>query len=90
MGCAAVEDLICTAIGSPAGCSLQAACTSAIDTVAADLNAGFAPPKGIDLSWSGKATATDSQGLLIIDTLSAGTWTSPMLDIGTFTGGRAP
>jgi hypothetical protein len=88
MGCAAVEDLICSAIGSP--CSLQAACTSAIDTVSNSLDAPFAPPPGLDLAWKGSAAATDSTAMLLIDMLTSGTWTSRSLAMGTFTGMRAP
>jgi hypothetical protein len=69
---------------------LQAACLSAIDTGSNSLAAVFAPPSDLDLAWSGSATATDSTGMLQIDMLGSGTWTSPSLSTGTFTGMRAP
>jgi hypothetical protein len=89
-GCAAVEDLLCSAIGSPPGCSLQAACSSGIDTVAAGLNAGFAPLRAIDLAWSGTAMPMDTTGMLLVDTLGSGAWTSTALTAGSFTGLRTP
>lgn len=89
-GCAAVEDLICSAIGSPSPCSLQAACASAVDGVAQTLSAPLAAPLAPDLSWSGSAAAMDTQAMLVIDTLSGGMWTSPELMSGQFGGKRAP
>jgi hypothetical protein len=90
MGCAAVEDLICTAIGMSGTCGLQTACNNAIMTVAGQLSGPFAPPATIDLTWSGTATAMDSTGMLVIDTLTSGAWTSTALMGGNFTGARAP
>ncbi|MGZ3405308.1 MAG: hypothetical protein ACXVAN_02610, partial [Polyangia bacterium] len=70
-GCAAVEDLVCSVLGTMP-CNEQAACTAAIDSVAASLAAGFAPSSGIDLMLSGSATPVDNDGDLVVDQLTGG------------------
>jgi hypothetical protein len=87
-GCAAVEDLVCSVLGTMP-CNLQAACVAAIDSVAASLAAGFAPSSGIDLMMSGSATPVDNDGDLVVDQLTGGTWTGGGLtSSSTFTGDR--
>lgn len=86
-GCAAVEDLVCSVLGTMP-CTLQAACTAAIDSVAADLASGFAPSSGIDLTLSGSAKPIDNDFDLVVDQLMSGTWTSAELTSSSFTGDR--
>jgi hypothetical protein len=84
MGCAAVEDLLCAVIGGP--CNYQAACVSAIDSVAASLDGPFAPTSGIDLSMAGSAQAVDNVGDLVVHQLIGGSWSSSVLQPSTFSG----
>ncbi|MGZ3439626.1 MAG: hypothetical protein ACXVDD_08920, partial [Polyangia bacterium] len=87
-GCAAVEDLVCSVLGTMP-CNEQAACTAAIDSVAASLAAGFAPSSGIDLMLSGSATPVDNDGDLVVDQLTGGVWTGGGLTSSSlFTGDR--
>ncbi|HZS35270.1 MAG TPA: hypothetical protein VFF06_00510 [Polyangia bacterium] len=90
-GCAAVEDLICTATGAP-GCAgnVEPACTAALDALAATLDAGFAPPTGIDVTLQGTAVLGYGAGDLLVQTLNAGHWTPSGLASASFTGRRAP
>jgi len=88
-GCAAVEDLVCGVTGA-SGCTgqIDPACAAALDGWAASLDAPFAPPTAIDATLSGQATAADTDGDLLIDLLSPGTW-STALGSASFTGTRS-
>jgi hypothetical protein len=90
-GCAAVEDLVCTVTGAT-GCAgqIDPACASALDAWAAVLNLPFAPPTGIDVTLSGQATVADTDGDLLIDLLSPGTWSTAIAQSmsASFTGKR--
>ncbi len=70
-GCAAVEDLVCKAIGAQP-CVVAPACEAALDRMAQDLAAAFAAPAGIDCTLSGGATAKDADGDLVADALAGG------------------
>jgi hypothetical protein len=88
-GCMGVEDLICAKTGA-AACAgnIAPACVTALDHVAAQLEAGFRVTPGIDFTLSGDCAAADSDGNLAIDTLSAGTWMTPIANPATFSGVR--
>ncbi|MDB4969098.1 MAG: hypothetical protein JWN44_4787 [Myxococcales bacterium] len=86
VGCAAVEDLLCSVLGG--ACSYQAACGAAIDTIAANLDAPFAPASGIDLTLGGSAQSVDADGDLQVDLLTGGSWVAPGLQPSTFSGAR--
>lgn len=89
VGCAAVEDLVCTVTGA-AACTgaVDPACTAALDTLADALEAPFQPPTAIDFPLSGVATTADSDGDLLVDKLGAGVWTSSLAATAPFTGDR--
>jgi hypothetical protein len=86
VGCAAVEDLLCSLLGG--ACSYQAACTAALTTIAADLEAPFAPASGIDLTLGGSAQPVDANGDLQVDLLTGGSWSSANVQPSTFSGAR--
>ena len=87
MGCAAVDDLVCSVTTGSGTCALTTPCASALGPVAAELSAGFAPASGIDLTLSGTATPVDSDGDLVVDLLSGGAWSGPGLAAtSSFTG----
>jgi hypothetical protein len=88
VGCLAVEELLCAQPGvvSCAG-TVGPACTTALDQIDVALRQPFTAPTGLDLIWSGTATAADSDGDLFVDKLSAGDW-SLFDGRGTFTGSR--
>lgn len=85
-GCAAVEDLVCSVLGGT--CNYQAACASAIDSVAASLDGPFAPASGIDLVMMGSAQAVDNVGDLVVHQLVGGSWSSATLQPSAFSGIR--
>lgn len=88
MGCAAVDDLVCSVTTGSGSCALATPCASALSPMAADLAAGFAPSSGIDLTLAGSATPIDSDGDLVVDLLN-GTWSGAELAAGsTFSGTR--
>jgi hypothetical protein len=91
-GCAAVEDLVCTAITSGCAGNIAPACTAALDPMAQALDAPFQPPTGIDVTLSGSATASDTNGDLLVDTLSPGNFTTALAQAmsAPFTGTRSP
>jgi hypothetical protein len=73
-GCAAIEDLVCKTIAAQP-CAISAACETALDALAAGLDACFQPADGIDLSLAGgAATAVDSDGDLVADKIAMGTF----------------
>jgi hypothetical protein len=84
-GCAAVEDLVCAVVGS---CTWQTSCTSARDTVAAALDAPFAPVSALDFWLSGTVQTVDTNGDLVVDLLTAGNWTASGLLPSSFSGTR--
>ncbi|MCU1279465.1 MAG: hypothetical protein JWM53_3011 [bacterium] len=87
MGCAAVDDLVCTVTTGSGTCALTTPCASALAPVAAMLQAPFAPVSGIDLMLAGSATPIDSNGDLVVDQLAGGKWTGAGLtSASTFTG----
>ena len=87
MGCAAVDDLVCSVTTGSGTCALTTPCASALGPVASELAAGFAPASGIDLTLSGTAMPVDSNGDLVVDLLSGGAWSGPGLAAtSTFTG----
>ena len=59
-GCAALDGVVCPALGEAAGCA-QSACQAGLAALTADLAAGFssADGTGLDLSLSGSAPLTD-------------------------------
>jgi hypothetical protein len=76
-GCGAVEDLVCSLPGQT-GCAgtVAAPCSTALDNAALALQQGFTPTSGLDAVFTaGTATATDSDGNLVVDTLDNGSWT---------------
>ncbi|HEX9104389.1 MAG TPA: Ig-like domain-containing protein [Polyangia bacterium] len=86
MGCAAVDDLVCSVTTGSGTCALTTPCASALGPLASSLAAGFAPASGIDLSLSGTATPVDANGDLIVDLLT-GSWSGPALSsTSSFTG----
>jgi hypothetical protein len=87
MGCAAVDDLVCSVTTGSGSCALTTPCASALAPMAATLEAPFAPASGIDLTLMGSATPVDSDGDLVVDLLNGGGWTGPGLAaMSTFTG----
>jgi hypothetical protein len=88
-GCAGIEDLICQKTAAPS-CSgnVAPACTTALDHLSGQLEAGFRTINGIDFTLSGQCTASDTDNDLLIDRLDSGTWTSPVAATATFGGGR--
>jgi hypothetical protein len=90
MGCAAVDDLVCSVTTGAPGCSLTTPCASAVTPMAATLEAPFAATTGIDLTLAGTATAVDSDGDLQVDLLSGGSWSAPGLAPSTFSGTVTP
>jgi hypothetical protein len=88
-GCMGIEDLICTKTTAPACAgNIAPACVTALDHVTAQLEAGFRVPSGIDFTLSGDCQAADSDGNLQLDTLTAGSWLTPVATAASFTGVR--
>ena len=89
MGCAAVDDLVCSVLAS---CSAVTPCDSARAPLAATLAAPLAPASGVDLTLSGTAQPVDQDGDLVLDQLAAGAWSAPELTTtpgdNVFTGSR--
>jgi hypothetical protein len=90
MGCAAVDDLVCSVTTGSGTCALATPCASALGPVAAALSAGFAPGSGIDLTLSGTATPVDSDGDLVVDLLNGGAWSGPGLAAASSFTGQKP
>ncbi len=89
MGCAAVEDLICTVTGAGSCIGVVSpACTTALDDLAMPLDAVFAAPPGIDFTLAGQAIAFDSAGDLVIDQLKPGTWSCALAQSAPWSGVR--
>jgi hypothetical protein len=88
-GCMGVEDLLCAKTGA-AACTgnVAPACVTALDHVAAQLEAGFRVTPGIDFTLSGDCAAADSDGNLQLDTLTGGNWMTPLASAATFSGVR--
>ena len=78
MGCAAVDDLVCSVTTGSGNCTLTTPCASALGPMASTLSAGFAPASGIDLTLAGTAMPADTNGDLVVDQLT-GTWAGPGL-----------
>ncbi len=86
MGCAAVDDLVCSVTTGSGSCTLTTPCASALTPMASTLAAGFAPASGIDLTLAGTAAPVDANGDLVVDLLT-GTWSGPGLaSTSSFTG----
>ena len=90
MGCAAVDDLVCSVTTGSGSCALATPCASALGPMAADLAAGFAPASGFDLTLSGTATPVDANGDLVVDLLSGGAWTGAGLAPTSSFSGMSP
>ncbi len=62
-GCAALDDSLCPAVAQPAGC-LVGACTSGLETLAAELDSTFegADGVGLDLYLSGSTPLVETHG----------------------------
>lgn len=91
IGCAAVEHLVCTVTGA-ASCTgvVDPACTAGLDLVTAALDADFLPPTTIDFQIAGSAEPVDSDGDLIVDSLSQGLFVSGITTTAPFQGTRLP
>jgi hypothetical protein len=87
-GCDAVEEVVCTTVGS-SGCTgvIAPACTATVTALGASLDASFAPTGG-DVLFSGHATTIDSDGDLRIDTLKPGLFSTDLLGDAPFSGMR--
>jgi hypothetical protein len=79
MGCAAVDDLVCSVTTGSASCTLPTPCAGALAPLAATLEAPLAPSSGIDLTLQGTAQPIDQDGDLQVDQLAAGAWSAPEL-----------
>jgi hypothetical protein len=92
MGCAAVDDLVCSVTTGMGACALGTPCAGALAPLAATLAAPFAPASGIDLTLAGTATPVDNDGDLVVDALAGGVWTGTAAGAGlaasSFTGER--
>jgi hypothetical protein len=88
-GCAALGDAACAADAACAT-AVEKACPAALDALAAQLEAGFDPQTGLDLTLRGQAQALDSDGDLAVDRLQMGAWTTPLAVTSSFTGARTP
>ena len=88
-GCPAVDDLICkTTLAASCTGNVAPACTAALDLVAAQLDAGFKPSGTVDFTLSGQCMAADTDGDLVIDTLTQGSWMMSVSTDATFTGAK--
>jgi hypothetical protein len=82
-GCAALSAAVCVAASLPADC-LVAACATALPALDAALAAQLAELDGvgIDLAWSGAATATDVDLDLVAESLAGGLWSATLTSAG--------
>jgi hypothetical protein len=89
MGCAGVDDLVCSVTTGSGSCALGTPCASALGPMAATLTAPFAATSGYDLTLAGTAMPVDSDGDLIVDGFAGGLWTGAGLAASsTFSGTR--
>jgi hypothetical protein len=58
--------------------------------LAAQLDGGFQAGTDLDFKLAGTATVVDTQKQLVVDQLSAGSWTGSPAMTATFTGTRQP
>ncbi len=87
MGCAAVDDLVCSVTTGSSSCTLSTPCASALGPLSSTLSAPFAASSGIDLTLTGTAMPLDGDGDLVVDQLAGGAWTgSALAPMSTFMG----
>jgi len=87
MGCAGVDDLVCSVTTGSGSCALTTPCASALAPMAATLTAPFAATSGYDLTLAGTAMPVDSDGDLIVDGFAGGLWTGAGLAASSTFGG---
>jgi hypothetical protein len=78
-GCTALSAVACPAASLASTC-LSAACTASVATLDGVLARPFVLPNGagVDLVWSGAASATDADVDLIVESLASGSWSATL------------